>query len=96
MPATSKQKAARVQQATKKVILIITSSVLGLSLVTHLGIGYLVAAQGVEMSLHGHIAMALGIFFTYGVGAGLMALLFFSNRDGHDDAVHNSVTTAKK
>lgn len=84
------------QQTTKKAILIIASSVVGLSLVTHIGIAYMVTSQGVEMSLHGHIAMALGIFFTYAVGAGLMALLFFSNRNGHDDAVHKSVTTTKE
>ena len=84
------------QQTTKNAILVIASSVVGLSLVTHIGIAYMVASQDVEMSLHGHIAMALGIFFTYGVGAGLMALLFFSNRNGHDDAVHKSITAAEK
>jgi len=80
---------------TRKAILTIFLSVIGLSLLTHLGIAYLVTAQGVQMSLHGHIAMALGIFFTYGVGAGLMALLFFSNKNGHDDAVHGSVSVSE-
>ncbi|MEX0299378.1 MAG: hypothetical protein AB3N28_09935 [Kordiimonas sp.] len=41
-----------------------------------------------ELSMHGHIAAVLAIFFTYSVGAALMALLFFSNKHGHDDQVH--------
>ena len=45
--------------------------------------------KGFELSTHGHIAAMLAIFFTYSVGAGLMALLFFSNKHGHDAQVHN-------
>lgn len=32
---------------------------------------------GIEMSMHGYIAMELGIFFTVFLGCGLMALVFF-------------------
>ena len=39
----------------------------------------------VGMSGHGFLAMALGVGFTILVAAGLMALLFYSNRHGHDD-----------
>lgn len=39
----------------------------------------------VEMSVHGYIAMTLGIVFTVGLGAGLMALTFFSAKRGYDE-----------
>lgn len=77
----------------KKTILSIIAAVTGLSLITHFGLAYVMSQQGMEMSIHGHIAMALGVFFTYGVGAGLMALLFFSNKHGHDQQVHDLTTT---
>ena len=38
-----------------------------------------------EVSAHGYIAMALGIFLSMIVGGGLMALLFYSARHGHDE-----------
>jgi len=80
----------------KKTIRTIATAVIGLSFVTHVGMAYLMNNQDVEMSSHGHIAMALGIFFTYGIGAGLMALLFFSNKSGHDDRAHSSTDNAVK
>jgi len=39
----------------------------------------------VEMSRHGWIALTLGTVLTFLVGAGLMALVFFSHRRGYDD-----------
>jgi hypothetical protein len=42
-------------------------------------------ASSVEMSIHGWIALGLGTFFSLLIGCGLMALMFFSNRSGHDD-----------
>ena len=77
----------------KKTILAILGAVFGFTIATHLIVAYMMSKQGMDMSTHGHIAMALGVFFTYGVGAGLMALLFFSNKHGHDQAVHNSTRT---
>jgi len=38
------------------------------------------------MGKHGWIALGLGTFFSLVIGCGLMALMFFSNRSGHDDA----------
>jgi hypothetical protein len=40
-----------------------------------------------EMSVHGYIALALGIIGTAGLGIGLMTLVFYSNRYGYDDRV---------
>jgi len=41
-----------------------------------------------EMSGHGWFAMGLGVGFSILVGAGLMALVFFSARRGYDDVDH--------
>ncbi len=37
------------------------------------------------MSKHGWIALGLGTFFSLLIGCGLMALMFFSSRSGHDE-----------
>jgi hypothetical protein len=38
------------------------------------------------MDKHGWIALGLGTFFSLVIGCGLMALMFFSSRSGHDEA----------
>ena len=40
--------------------------------------------RGQEMSTAGYVAMAFGILVTLVLGIGLMALVFYSNREGHD------------
>lgn len=40
----------------------------------------------VPMSKHGWIALGLGTVFSLVIGCGLMALMFFSSRSGHDEA----------
>jgi hypothetical protein len=42
-----------------------------------------IGAAGI--SLNGWIALTLGILVTLGVGIGLMALVFISNRRGYDE-----------
>ena len=44
------------------------------------------ASADAVMGKHGWIALGLGTFFSLVIGCGLMALMFFSNRSGHDDA----------
>ncbi len=39
----------------------------------------------VEMSVHGYVAMILGVVFSLGIGCGLMALMFYSSRHGYDE-----------
>jgi hypothetical protein len=39
----------------------------------------------VDISVGGWIAMGLGVLFALGLGIGLMALVFFSNRHGYDE-----------
>jgi hypothetical protein len=38
-----------------------------------------------HMSVHGWIALSLGVFFSVLIGCGLMALMFYSSRQGYDD-----------
>lgn len=40
----------------------------------------------IEMGKHGWIALGLGTFLSLLIGCGLMALMFYSSRSGHDDA----------
>ena len=44
------------------------------------------ASSDVPMSTHGWIALGLGTFLSLLIGCGLMALMFFSSRSGHDEA----------
>ncbi len=51
-------------------------------------VGASAVLSGVEswgLSIHGFIAMGLGMFFCLAVGIGLMTLVFFSARSGRDD-----------
>jgi hypothetical protein len=50
----------------------------------------LTAGEGVQISVHGYIAMALGIFFSLVVGVGLMTLVFYSSRAGYDEPHHRT------
>jgi uncharacterized membrane protein len=44
------------------------------------------------MSIHGWIALGLGVFFSFVVGCGLMALVFYSSRKGYDEAARTQDT----
>jgi hypothetical protein len=44
----------------------------------------------VEISRQGLIALTLGVVLTFLLGAGLMALVFFSARRGYDERAHDS------
>jgi hypothetical protein len=39
------------------------------------------------LTVHGYIALVLGIIGTAGLGIGLMVLVFYSNRYGYDERV---------
>ncbi len=47
----------------------------------------------VQISTSGMVAMVLGGIATLGLGAGLMGLVFWSNRKGFDDAAGAAPTT---
>ncbi|WBQ12750.1 hypothetical protein L2D00_12975 [Hyphomonadaceae bacterium BL14] len=40
---------------------------------------------GLQITWHGWLAMALGVVLSLAVGGGLMTLVFYSARHGHDD-----------
>ena len=42
---------------------------------------------GADIGINGYIALTLGVIGTAGLGGGLMALVFYSNRHGYDDDV---------
>jgi hypothetical protein len=44
------------------------------------------SVDGPPMPTQGYIAMTLGVVFSVVIGCGLMALVFYSNRYGYDDA----------
>ncbi|MFC3053189.1 hypothetical protein [Kordiimonas pumila] len=73
----------------KQKILILLAVCFGVSIISYVLLAAYINYLGIEMSFHGYIAMGLGIFFAYAVGGGLMALLFFSNRSGHDEAAYH-------
>jgi hypothetical protein len=43
-----------------------------------------------QMSVHGWVALTLGVFFSLLVGCGLMGLVFYSSRQGYDDRAHEA------
>ncbi len=60
-------------------------ALLGLALVIlYEGWGLAGGDEGTAMSTNGWIAMGLGIVATLALGVGLMALIFYSHRRGHD------------
>jgi hypothetical protein len=44
-----------------------------------------VRLSGDDIPLYGYLAIAGGVLFSLGLGGGLMALVFYSNRHGYDD-----------
>jgi hypothetical protein len=53
-----------------------------------LALSYMVSAwreSHAHMSIHGWIALGLGVFFSVLIGCGLMALMFYSSRRGYDE-----------
>jgi hypothetical protein len=71
----------------------ITLAVLGMFLVLALAFSYVgwtsssdaTGHQMQQMSTSGYVAMTLGIVATLALGVGLMTLVFYSNRKGHDE-----------
>ena len=60
-----------------------------------LGLTWSVIGGG-AMSLHGWIALGIGMFGTAGLAWGLMALAFRSSREGWDDRVDDSLDPGRE
>ncbi len=67
--------------------LYVTVAVLGLLLALSLAVAITVwrALAGIELGLHGMLALLLGVAATLGLGIGLMCLVYYSHRHGYDD-----------
>jgi hypothetical protein len=50
-------------------------------------------AGDAQISTQGLIALGLGVGFSFLLGAGLMALMFFSSRRGYDERAHDADPT---
>ena len=57
-----------------------------LAVAVAMAVGAMSGTGQAGMSGHGWAAMAHGIVFSLALGGGLMALVFFSARNGYDDA----------
>jgi uncharacterized protein YneF (UPF0154 family) len=69
-----------------RTVLVISILLIILALAVSVAIDAWVAMDQVEMSVHGYIAMTLGIIVSLALGFGLMGLMFYSSRQGYDDA----------
>jgi hypothetical protein len=45
---------------------------------------------GAQLSWHGYLALGLGAGLSTALGVGLMALVFYSNRRGHDEFAYGA------
>jgi uncharacterized membrane-anchored protein len=48
-------------------------------------VGIWTAVEAPDMPAAIYVALALGVLFSVVIGAGLMALMFYSSRQGYDD-----------
>ena len=46
-----------------------------------------------QISVHGWIALTLGVLFSLIIGCGLMALVFYSSRRGYDERAHGPISS---
>ena len=67
-------------------MLVVVAVILVLSLIA-IGIYAWETLGSSELTVHGYIALVLGCIGTVGLGVGLMALVFYSNRYGYDERV---------
>jgi hypothetical protein len=54
------------------------------------------SVEGPPMPAAGYFAMWLGIVFSLVIGCGLMALMFYSSRQGYDDAANKERETRRE
>lgn len=67
---------------------VLVVSLLGLLAVTAGAAGFIWwELRDVELGFHGTLALILGVVLSLLVGVGLMTLVFYSARRGHDDSI---------
>lgn len=66
-------------------VLAVLTSILLLAIgLSYVGWGPVAGVAGHDISTSGYVAMTLGILVTLALGVGLMSLVFYSRRMGHD------------
>lgn len=60
-------------------------ALLGILALSVYGVAQAWKGVGLELSLHGWIALTLGVVLSIALGVGLMSLVFYSARRGYDD-----------
>jgi hypothetical protein len=78
-----------------KNVFVFVVALVGLGLAAYWAMFVYGEIEGVTLSGHGVAAMIAGLVLTLVVGCGLMALLFFSNKHGHDERVHHLIDGAE-
>ncbi len=63
----------------------LVAALLGILALSVYGVAEAWKGVGLELSLHGWIALSLGVVVSIGLGVGLMSLVFYSARRGYDD-----------
>jgi hypothetical protein len=79
----------------QRLVLAVVAGAIALSLVV-IGVYAWVALGDTGMTASGYLAVILGALGTIGLGGGLMALLFYSNRHGYDDRAGQSPLERKR
>jgi hypothetical protein len=73
---------ARSGAASWTIILVLVLLLVATDFVAYVG---WTLADGIEVSAAGYVATAAGVLFSLVVGCGLMALIFYSSRNGYDE-----------
>ncbi len=79
----------------KALTIIVTLATL-LGLVIYGAVELWTAVEGTAISVHGWIALGAGVLVTFALGAGLMFLVFYSNRQGYDARTNNRTDGLRK
>jgi len=73
------------EELTKKGLLLAIFLLSLLFLAAIIAVAAWMGLEETKISFHGFIALWLGVFAAFGLGAGLMFLVFYSHRKGYDD-----------
>lgn len=73
---------ARLSIGSWTILMVLLLLLAGTFVVVYLG---WTLGNGTDVPASGYVAMALGVFVSLGMGFGLMALIFYSNRKGYDE-----------
>lgn len=85
-PLSDKSQSGKSRQSLILIVIVLVVSAAGV------GVYIWRSLRDVDIGVNGYIALSLGVVGTVALGAGLMALLFYSHSHGYDDQVGGSAT----